>query len=47
MLSKYFQSIGKWISRCVDNTRRLWKTTEFCKRARECIKESLMIYSDG
>ena len=27
--------------------RRLWKTTECCRRARECIKRSLIIYPDS
>jgi len=26
----------------MDNTRRLWKTTEYCRRARECEKGSLI-----
>jgi len=39
--------MGKQISGCADDTRRLWKTTECCKRARNCIKESLIIYSDS
>ena len=39
--------MGKWISRCADDTRRLQKTTEYCRRARECIKGSLIIYSDS
>jgi len=29
----------EWICRCADDTRRLWKTTEYCGRARECRKE--------
>ena len=34
----------KWISGYIDNTRRLWKTTKYCRREKEYIKESLMIY---
>ena len=37
----------KQISRYVDNTKRLQKTTECCERERECIKESYMTYPDG
>jgi len=37
----------KQIGRCADDARRLQKTTECCKKARECIKESLITYSDG
>ena len=29
----------EWMCRCADDTRRLWKTTEYCGRARECRKE--------
>jgi len=47
VFSRYFQSIGKYISKCVDDTRRLQKTTEYCGRARKCVKGSLIIYSDG
>ena len=47
ILSSNFWSVGKWISRCADDTRRLWKTKECCRRARECIKESLITYSDS
>ena len=47
VLSKYFQTIRKWVSRYVDNTRRLWKITEWCRKAREYIKVSLIIYLDG
>ena len=39
--------MGKQISRCADNTRRLQKTTECCRRVRECIKESLITYLDS
>ena len=31
-------SMEKWIIRCTDDTGRLWKTTKYCKRAKECIK---------
>jgi len=41
VFSRYFQSIGKWISGCVDNTRRLQKTTEYCGRVREYVKGGL------
>jgi len=47
VLSKYFWSTEKWISRCTDNTRRLWKTTESCRRARKCIEVSLITYPDS
>jgi len=46
VLSRYFQNIEKQIIRCVDNTGRLQKTTEYCRRARECIKESLITCLD-
>ena len=39
--------MGKQINRCVDNTRRLWKIIEYCRRAREYIKESLITYPDS
>jgi len=47
VFSRYFQSIGKWISGCVNNTRRLQKTTEYYGRAKKYVKGSLMIYSDS
>ena len=47
VLSKHFQTMKKQVSGCVDNTRRLWKITKCCKRARECIKVSLITYPDG
>jgi len=47
VLCKYFQSMGKQISKYVNNTRRLWKTIEYCERAREYGKVSFMIYPDG
>ena len=37
----------KWIYRCADNTRRLWKTTEYCRRTRKYRKVKLIIYSDS
>ena len=37
----------KQISGCVDDTKRLQKTTECCRKARECIKESFVTYPDG
>ena len=40
----YFQQgIEKWISRCADDTKRLWKITEYCRRVRKCKKKSLII----
>jgi len=39
--------VGKQINGYVDDTRRLWKTTDYCRRARKYVKESLIIYSDG
>ena len=47
VLSRYFQSMEKQISGCVDDTKRLQKTTECCRKARECIKESFVTYPDG
>jgi len=47
VLSRYFQSVGKQMCRYTDDTKRLWKTTECCERARECIKVSLMTYPDS
>ena len=47
VFSRCFQSIEKQISRYADNTRKLWKTTVCCRKARECIKESLITYSDS
>ena len=44
MLNRYFQSIGKQISRCVNDIIRLQKTTEYCGRVRECRKVSLITY---
>ena len=40
MLSKYFQSMEKQISRYADDTRGLQKTREYCRRAEKYIKES-------
>jgi len=39
--------MGKQISRCVNNTSRLWKTTEYCGREREYQKDELkvLVYS--
>ena len=39
--------MGKQISKYVNDTRRLWKTIEYCKRAREYGKVSFMIYLDS
>ena len=37
----------KQMSECKDDIRRLWKTTECCRKAREYGKISLMTYSDS
>jgi len=39
--------MGKQIIRCADNTERLQKTTECCEKARNYIKENLIIYIDS
>ena len=35
VLSRYFQSIGKQICKYTDDTSRLQKTTEYCRKVRE------------
>jgi len=42
-----FVTIEKQIYKYVDNTRRLEKMTECCRRTRKCVKVSLIIYSDS
>ena len=47
VLSRYFWSVENQINKYVDNTRKLQKTTECCKKVKEYIKESLMTYPDS
>jgi len=35
------------MGRCADDVRRLWKTTEYCRRVKEYGKASLMTYLDS
>jgi len=37
----------KWMDRYADNARRLWKTTECCRRVEEYGKASSITYPDG
>jgi len=34
------EKVDVWMYGCVDDTSRLWKTIEHCKKARKCYKVS-------